>query len=101
MVQHWKAICATGPVRYTKRDALISAGVLMGATIAMLAAGNLVGRQGYPELGDALKALAFPLSFAVSMPFAILKGQPRAVQTVTLGFTVSILLIATWISIKI
>jgi hypothetical protein len=36
MTQRWKAICATNGVRYTKRDALISAGVMIAASLSTL-----------------------------------------------------------------
>jgi hypothetical protein len=101
MVQHWKAICATSTVRYTKRDALISAGVLLAASLVMSAAGILIRRQGYPEFGEALVSLSFPLSVVISMPFAVLKGQPKAAQAGILGFTTLILVLATWFATKI
>jgi hypothetical protein len=101
MVQQWKAICSTNTVRYTKRDALISAGVLIGMTFVITGAGIMAGKQGHRELGDVLKGLSFPVSATLSMPFAIMKGQPRAVQTVVLGVTMAILLAAGWISTRI
>ncbi len=78
MVQQWKAICHTSSVRYTKRDALISAGVLLGMTLVITGAGIIAGKQGYKELGDVLKGLSFPVSATVSMPFAVMKGLPRS-----------------------
>ena len=101
MVQQWKAICHTSSVRYTKRDALISAGVLIGLTFVITTAGVAAGKQGYKELGDVLKGLSFPVASTLSLPFAILKGQPKSVQTVVIGVTMAILLAAGWISTRI
>ena len=101
MIQHWKSICATSSVRYTKRDALISAGVLLAASLVLSAAGILARRQGHAGLGDALMNLSFPVAVTISMPFAVLKGQSRSAQTVTIAFTLAILLVATWIATKI
>ena len=101
MVQQWKAICATNGVRYSKGDALISAGVMIGATLILVAAGIAASRLGYPEFGDALKSVALPIALTVSMPFAILKGQPKSVQTFTISFSTVMLIVATWIATKI
>lgn len=101
MIQHWKSICATSSVRYTKRDALVSAGVLLVASLVLAAAGILARRRGHAELGDALMSLSFPVAVTISMPFAVLKGQPRSAQTVTIAFTLAILLVGTWIATKI
>ena len=101
MTQQWKAICATSGVRYTKRDALISAGVMIAASFLLVAAGIYARSTGRPELGDALVSVSFPIALMVSMPFAILKGQPKTVQVVSLVFSTLILIIATWIATKI
>jgi hypothetical protein len=101
MTQQWKAICATGGVRYTKRDALISAGVMIAASFLLVAAGIYARRTGQPELGDALVSVSFPIALMASMPFAILKGQPKTVQVVSLAFSTLILIIAAWIATKI
>ena len=101
MTQQWKAICATSGVRYTKRDALISAGILIAASLLLVAAGVYARNMGRSELGDALTSVAFPIALMVSMPFAILKGQPKTVQVVSFVFTTLILIIGTWIATKI
>src|SRR6185295_16332476 len=81
MIQELKLKCATTSPRYTTRDGLISAGVLIGATIVQLMAGIAANRMGYHQAGEVLKGMAFPVATLVSMPFAILKGQSRRVQT--------------------
>ena len=101
MTQQWKAICATSGVRYTKRDALISAGIMIAASLLLVAAGVYARNMGRSELGDALTSVAFPIALMVSMPFAILKGQPKTVQVVSFVFTTLILIIGTWIATKI
>lgn len=101
MTQQWKAICAANGVRYTKRDALISAGVMVAASLLLVAAGIYARSTGRSELGDALTSVSFPIAFMVSMPFAMLKGQPKTVQAVSLIFSTLILVIATWIATRI
>jgi hypothetical protein len=101
MTQQWKAICATSGVRYTKRDALISASIMIAASLLLVAAGIYARNTGRSELGDALVSVSLPIALMVSMPFAILKGQPRTVQVVSVVFSTLILIIATWIATKI
>jgi hypothetical protein len=101
MVQQWKMICATNSVRYTKRDALISAGVLILGTILLSAAGIFLDRESYPVPGDVVKSLAFPVALTVSMPFAILKGQPKKTLWFTMIVSTGLLFIATLIATKI
>ena len=101
MVQQWKAICATNSARYTTRDALISAGVLLVGTILLVGIGMLVDRQSYPVLADMLRSLAFPVALVVSMPFAILKGQPKKMLWFTTIVSCGLLAVATFIATKI
>jgi hypothetical protein len=101
MIQQLKMRCATSEVRYTKTDALISAGVLILGTVLLLGAGIVFDRQNYPVLGDVMKSLAFPAATVASMPFAILKGQPRKAQLVSTIGPLVILFAATWIATKI
>jgi hypothetical protein len=99
MIQQLKMKCATSTPRYTTKDGLISAGVLIATTIVLLALGIAANRQGYPTLGETLKGVAFPASMMVSMQFWLLKGQPTRVQTflvmVPLAFLVAISYLAT------
>jgi hypothetical protein len=80
MIQALRMKCSTRTARYTTRDSLISAGVLLGATIVMAVAGAAARRRGHDDLGMFLLSVAFPASVILSMPFALLKGQSRRSQ---------------------
>ena len=101
MVQQWKTICATNTARYTTRDGIISAGVLLLGTILLTGTSMLFDRQSYPVLADMLRSLAFPVALVVSMPFAILKGQPKKVLWFTTIVSCGLLAVATFIAMKI
>src|ERR1043165_7644586 len=101
MIQELKLKCATTSPRYTTRDGLISAGVLLAATLVLLTAGIWLNRNGYHETGEAVKGLAFPIATLVSMPFAILKGQSRRVQTFFILVPTAILIGIGYLSTKI
>ena len=101
MIQQLKMKCATSTPRYTTKDSLISAGVLMATTVVLLALGSAANRQGYSTLGEVLKGVAFPASMMVSMPFAVLKGQPSRVQMFLVMVPLMILLAISYLAVKI
>ena len=101
MIQQLKMKCATSTPRYTTKDSLISAGVLMATTVVLLALGNAANRQGYSTLGEVLKGVAFPASMVVSMPFAMLKGQSGRVQMFFVMVPLLILLAISYLATKI
>ena len=98
MIEQLKLRCATTAPRYTKRDALISAGVLLAVSTVLTLIGILLDRQNFPTAADVMKSLSFPVALTVSMPFAILKGQPRKVVLFSLIVPNAILALATWIA---
>ena len=92
MIRLRSLACATPRVRYTPRDARIGSIVMVLGGMAFLVIGIAAHRNGFPTLGEMLKAVAFPLSMLVSMPFWILKGQPWKAQVVLLGFALGVTL---------
>jgi hypothetical protein len=98
MLTRLKAACGTKQVRLTPWDIFLSATVVLGGSLVMLAAGIALNRSGYPLLGEALKSLAFPVSMTASMYFSYLKDQPRRAQAAVLGVTLLILVWATWLA---
>ena len=101
MIQHLRLLCGQTAPRYTTRDALISAGVLLVSTVVLSAIGILASRQGHPDLGEVLKSHAFPVSVTISMPFSVMKGQSLLVQTVVLTATLVMLIVAGYVATKI
>ena len=101
MIQQLRVKCATSTPRYTTKDSLISAGVLMATTFVLLALGIAANRQGYPTLGETLKGVAFPASMMVSMPFALLKGQPTRVQAFLVMVPLVLLVAISYLATKI
>jgi hypothetical protein len=101
MVQTLKLKCATRTPRYTTRDAMIGAGVMIGVTFVLLALGITANRSGYPVLGETLKGLAFPASMLLSMPFYLTKSLSWRAQTVLLGVPMAILIVISYIATKI
>lgn len=98
MLATMKATCRDSKVRYTTRDMLISAAVLLAATLVISGAGIMIDRGGHAALGEALKSLSFPVSVTISMPFGVLKGQPWRAQAAVLGATLLILVGAAYLA---
>jgi hypothetical protein len=77
--------CETRSSRYTKRDSLIGAVVMIGASVLFSLSGIAARRAGWPTIGGILLQLAFPGSLMLSMPFWLLKGQPWKAQMALVG----------------
>jgi hypothetical protein len=79
--------------RYTQRDGLIGAGVMLMATLVLTLAGVAARRAGYPVAAELLISLSFPVSLNLSMPFWLMKGQPWKAQAVIVGGTTLLLFV--------
>jgi hypothetical protein len=83
--------CERRNARYTKRDALIGAGVAIGASLLFSMSGIAARRAGWPMTGDILVQVSFPVSWTLSMPFWLMKGQPWKAQVAIVGATLVLL----------
>jgi hypothetical protein len=92
MIEKSLTICERNQTRYTKRDALIGAGVMLGATLLFTIAGIAARRAGWPATGEVIISLAFAGSLTLSMPFWVMKGQPWKAQVVIVGGTLALLI---------
>ena len=101
MITQLKLRCATSTPRYTTKDSLISAGVMIATTFVLLALGIAANRQGYPTFGETLKGVAFPAAMMISMPFALLKGQSSRVQAFLVMVPLVLLVAISYLATKI
>ena len=85
----------------TPRDGLIGAGVMLAINVLFAGVGIVLHRSGWTATGEALKGLAFPASFTLSMPWWLMKGTPKRAQAAILGFTMALLIAATFIATKV
>ena len=99
MLKAMKGSCRTNP-GVTPRDGLIGAGVMLISTFGLSALGIAARHNGWPAAGEALKGLAFPVSFLVSMPWWLMKGQPWKAQAFIIGVTLLILVVGGAIATK-
>jgi hypothetical protein len=101
MIPKALTICERKQARYTKRDALIGAGVMIAATFVLSLLGIAVRRAGWPATGEVIVSLAFSGSATLSMPFWLMKGQPWKAQAAIIGGTMLILMVAGIIATKV
>ena len=90
--------CDRKRARYTTRDGLIGAGVMVSANVILVIIGIAAKRNGWPASGEALVNLSFSVAFMLSMPFWLTKGQPWKAQGVILGVTLLVLVTAGYLA---
>lgn len=90
--------CDRKRARYTTRDGLIGAGVMVSANVILVIIGIAAKRNGWPASGEALVNLSFSVAFMLSMPFWLMKGQPWKAQGVILGVTLLVLVTAGYLA---
>ena len=90
-IMQLKSVCASHAVRYTKRDALLGAGLMLVLTAVLTAASVAARRSGMEISADLLMMMAFPGSTLAALPFTSLKGQRVRVQGVMIGGTLALL----------
>ena len=91
-------ICRKSAARYTTRDGLIGAGVMLAGTIVFVVIAIVLRRAGWQAAGEMARSLAFPVSMTISMPFWMMKGQPWRAQVVIVGGTVAFLMLSAWLA---
>lgn len=91
-------ICESKQLRYTTRDALIGAAVMIGATFVLAMLGVAARRSGWLMTGEVLTNVAFLGSLMISMPFWLMKGQPWKAQTAIVGVTLATLVVIGYIA---
>ena len=85
------AMCERKQLRYTTRDALIGAAVMIGVSLVFTLAAVIARRDGLLVTGEVLVNISFTVAWMLSMPFWLMKGQPWKAQVTIVGGTVTLL----------
>jgi hypothetical protein len=93
MLTALKAYCARveQPTRFTTRDSLIGAAIVIGVAIVCLVVGERATLAGYPSVEEFTSVMGVSAGLLISMPFWLLKNQPWRAQTVVVGVPLVIL----------
>jgi hypothetical protein len=92
--------CTSSKFRYTTRDALIGAAVMLLVSVGCSIGGVIARRNDMPVLGMFLMSIGFPAAMTLSMPFTFMKGQPWRAQVVIVGGTQAILSVITYLAAR-
>jgi hypothetical protein len=93
-----RALVCRGEPRYTKRDSLVAAAVMIALTSAFALSGIVVKREGWTIASKMLLNLSFIVPFTLSMPLWLMKGQPWKANAVLIGTTVAFLVVLSFLS---
>ena len=92
-------LCRTDDVRYTSRDSLIGAAVMIGVTAALVALATALKYSGWEIASRVILEVAFFAAMAISLPFWLMKGQPWRAQTLVIGGTLLLLVAISWLAV--
>ena len=84
-------MCQRTNSRFTTRDSLIGAGVMVAGSAIFSVLGLAARRDGMHVIGEILINVGFLGSLTLSMPFWLMKGQPWKAQVVIVGTTLTLL----------
>jgi len=93
-------LCRTNNARYTTRDSLIGAAIMIVLTVILALTGNALARGGWTVTGEMLKTFAFSVPFTLTMPFWLMKGQPWKAQVVIVGGTTAFLIVISYLAAR-
>jgi hypothetical protein len=91
-------LCQGTTTRYTRRDGLIGAAVMIVGTIVMVLLATVLKQGGFDKLSETVLSLGWLVSFNLSLPFWLMKGQPWKAQAVITGGTIAFLILIAIVS---
>ena len=91
-------VCRKSENRYSTRDSVIAAAVMLALTIAFAVSGIVAKREGWTMTATMLLNLSFVVPFTLSMPLWIMKGQPWKAKAVLIGTTLAFLVVISFLS---
>lgn len=91
-------LCHANEVRYTTRDSLLAAAVMIGVTATVSALGLALKYSGWTVTSQVVLDVAFFGSMTISLPFWLMKGQPWKAQAAIVGGTLAFLVLIAWLA---
>jgi hypothetical protein len=86
------SVCEKNQVRYTKRDGVIGGAIIVVGSVLSVVLGTVLKRNGYDELAQAVMVNGYLVAMNISMPFWLMKGQPRKAQVAVIGGSTAVLI---------
>lgn len=85
-------VCNKNETRYTTRDGAMGAAIMLIGTLFLAAMGAAFRRNGLVAAADVVLNSGFLIALTASLPFWLMKRQPRKAQLVIVGGTILLLL---------
>ena len=95
------SICTRYQTRYTRRDGAIGAAIMIGGTLIFVLMATALIRSGFRPAGEMLLNSGYAIAMALSLPFWMMKDQPRKAQAVIVGGTIAMLLLINTVAVLI
>lgn len=95
------AVCPANRTRYSKRDGLVGAAIMIVGTAVLTLIATLLQRSGFTDSGAVVLNSGALIAFMLSLPFWMMKGQPRTAQSVVIGGTIAGLLLINIIAVAV
>ena len=86
-------VTTCGRLDLQRRDAVLGALAMIGGSLLFTAAGIVLNRSGYEDLGEGILGMAFFAALLLSMPFTYLKGRCWQTQLALVGLPLLILVL--------
>lgn len=92
------SVCEKNQVRYTVRDGLIGAAMIIAGSLLSVLLGTALKRNGYDGAAESVMNMGWLVAMNLSMPLWLTKGQRLAPQLALTGVTTGILLFLGWLN---
>jgi hypothetical protein len=87
-----KSVCLMKGEPQTAADGMRGAAVIIVGSLVFLGLATFARRSGWPETGDALAGMSFPVSLVLMTHVMYLRKQSLAVKTIITGGTLTFLI---------
>ncbi|HWI17806.1 MAG TPA: hypothetical protein VNT81_08665 [Vicinamibacterales bacterium] len=92
------SVCEKNQTRYTKRDGVVGAGVMLAGTVLFVLLAAFLKRNGWSAAAEAILVNGYLVAMMLSMPFWLTKGQPVKSQIAMIGIPTALLVLIAWIN---
>ncbi len=86
-----KTLACAPPSTTSRRDALIGAAIMIGASLVLTFLGLQAKARGWDTAAETILSLSFPAALAMSLPFWLMGSASRRAQFAIVGVMLAIL----------
>ncbi len=94
-------VCGGASARYTVRESLIAAAIVIGLTAIFALAANTAKQEGWPVSAEILQNLALFGPIVMSAPLWLTRRQPWKAQVLFVGGMLAFLVVIGWLGVQL